>query len=231
MFTNRYTFIYSSIMVIIVASALSFAAIQLKPIQENNIRLEKMQNILKSFHISSDVKDAEKKFKKYITGAFVVNNKGDSIGGINAFEINLYFELKKEPEMRSWPVFIATKENREKAYIVPLRGKGLWGPIWGYLAVKDDFNTVEGAMLDHKGETPGLGAEINSDNFLKQFDGKKLFDESGNFKGLAVKKGKNAKYDSHIVDAISGGTITSNGVSEMLNNCLSEYKAFFLKNR
>ncbi len=111
--------------------------------------------------------------------------------------------------------------------MVPVRGKGLWGPIWGYMALESDLNTISGAVFDHKGETPGLGAEINTDWFQEPFTGKTIFDESGKFVSITVVKGGADPSDPHGVDGISGGTITSKGLEEMLADCLAGYVNHF----
>ncbi len=146
-----------------------------------------------------------------------------------AFDCNLKTQLGQAAsgsEDVLFPVFVC----RDSLYIVPLQGKGLWGPIWGYLALGKDFNTVSGATFGHKGETPGLGAEIAEDAFQQQFTGKSLFDTLGNFTSITVQKGGADKYAGgaeHAVDAISGGTMTSNGVTAMLSDCLEYYRPFF----
>lgn len=231
MFSNRYIFIYSTIMVVLVATALAFAAISLKPFQENNIRLEKMQNILAAANIASTPKNAEKLFNQYIKESFIVKANGEKTQEKNAFDIELVNELKKNPNQINLPVFVATMDDNEKLFIVPLRGKGLWGPIWGYISFKSDFNTIYGSMFDHKGETPGLGSEINTKPFQKQFENKQIFDTNDQFTSINVIKGGAGPNNIHGVDAISGGTITSNGVSKMIYDCLTLYEPFFKNQR
>ena len=120
-------------------------------------------------------------------------------------------------------------------YIIPLLGKGLWGPVYGNLALAGDFNTVTGATFGHDKETPGLGAEIELDFFENQFIGKKILDENGNFVSIQVVKGGAqmlpADQQIHGVDAISGGTITSNGVSDMLKSNLENYIGYINKHK
>jgi Na+-transporting NADH:ubiquinone oxidoreductase subunit C len=214
-------------MVIVVAAALTVVAVQLKPVQENNIRIEKMQNILASANIESDKKSVEIIYKKYITTTFVVNPAGKKVEGINAFNIDMALENKKDANKRNLPVFVCTLMNGENYYIVPLRGRGLWGPIWGYISFRKDYNTVYGAIFDHKGETPGLGAEIGTREFQKQFREKKILDDKGNFVSIRAVKGGAKTDDIHGVDAVSGGTITSNGLTSMLKDCLIEYENYF----
>ena len=124
------------------------------------------------------------------------------------------------------PLYISNIDGSEK-YIIPLRGTGLWGPIWGYISLDNDMNTVYGAVFDHKAETPGLGAEINRDFFEKPFNGKRIFDLEGDFVSIAVIKGGAKENDYHGVDGISGGTITSDGVTAMLKERLDKYLPYF----
>ena len=229
MHSNKYIIIYASVMVIIVATLLATAAMQLKPYQDKNVRIEKMQNILTSVGINSTPDDAEQKYNQYITEEIVLDKDGKVIGN-EAFTIDLASELNKPEAQRNYPLFIA-EEGGRKFYIVPMRGKGLWGPIWGYIALEEDLNTVFGANFDHKSETPGLGAEINEAAFQKQFEGKKLFDESGEFTSILVRKGGAREGAANEVDAISGGTITSDGVTNMLRNGIGNYLPYFQNQR
>ncbi len=218
-------------MVILVAAALAFTAIKLQPTQDKNVRVEKMQNILSSIGIKSTVKDAEKLFAKYIVQQISVDFKGSEVKDITPFDINLKIENKKETELRRMPVYLAKLDDGSTKTIFPLLGKGLWGPVWGYISFNDDNNTVYGAVFDHKSETPGLGAEINTEWFREPFKGKTIFDKAGKFVSIKVHKGGKgaaiAAGDSeHGVDAISGGTITSNGLEKMLLDCLAFYEAY-----
>jgi len=220
-FSNLYIFTYASVLVIIVAAILSFTAIKLKPIQNKNIEIKKKQDILSSIDIKSDVENAEELYDKFITKSFTVNSKGEEKQG-DAFNTNLKAELDKAPEKRNLPVFECNIDDGIK-YIIPVLGKGLWGPIWGYIALNDDFNTIYGATFAHKAETPGLGAEIDQKWFQEKFKGKKIFDEQKNFKSIAIVKGGASPDDIHGVDAISGGTITSKALEETINKCLENY--------
>lgn len=218
-------------MVIIVAVALTIVAVLLKPKQEYNQRVEKMQNILISVHIESTPKNAEELYNKYIIETLVVDSKGEVKQGINAFDVELQLENKKKSEERSLPVFICSNEKSQKFYIVPLRGKGLWGPIWGYASFKEDLNTIVGTQFGHKSETPGLGAEINTPNFQNQFINKTILNDDGTFISVKVVKGGASDSDIHGVDAISGGTITSKALEAMVHDCLVEYTNYFAKIR
>ncbi len=233
--SNIYTFVYASIMVVFVAALLAFTAIKLQPLQEKNIRVEKMQNILQSVGIETTVDNAEAQFKKYITKQVLVNTQGEEVKG-DAFTTNLKAQTKLKKEERVLPVFFAKMDDGKEMTIIPLTGKGLWGPIWGYLALEKDFNTIYGAVFDHKGETPGLGAEINKKWFQKPFKGKTLF-EGDKFVSITMYKGgkgaaKVAGDLKHGCDAISGGTITSKGLERMLKEeWLDNYEAFLRKNK
>lgn len=228
---NGYVFMYATVMVVAVAAILAFLATALKPFQDKNVEIEKKQNILKSVGVIADVSEAEALYEEYIKSSFVVNSKGEKIDG-DAFTTNLKVEYSKPAEKRKLPLFTAEKEGKS-FLIIPLRGKGLWGPVWGYVALEKEagnpassFNKVFGATFDHYGETPGLGAEISTQLFQDQFPGKQLFDGAGAFKSIAIIKGGAGEGNLHGVDAISGGTITSNGVSDMIRDCLLGYEAY-----
>jgi len=231
--SNKATFLFSGVMVIIIAILLSVAAISLGPYQQRNVRIEKMENILSSVSINSSPKNAEKIFSTYITEQLVLNKNGEPIESeIPAFEIDLKKEIDKaktgNKAKELFPLFVCQNEGKT-FYIIPVRGKGLWGPIWGYIALEGDMNTVYGVSFGHKSETPGLGAEIETENFQVQFKGKKIFDEDGNFVSVKVVKGGVTSENLHGVDAVSGATITSDGVTEMFKRTLNNYVPYFKK--
>ena len=223
---NSYTLGFAAIMVIIVAALLSVAFIKLKPFQDRNIELEKKQNILSSVGINVERDGAEAIYSTYIKSELVLNNKGEEVEG-SAFDVDLGKEIKKDVNTQLLPLFISEVDGATR-YIIPLRGKGLWGPIWGFIALEDDVNKVYGAVFDHEKETPGLGAEINTPMFQEPFAGKTIF-EGEVFTPIKVIKGGPKEGDMHGVDGISGGTITSNGVSDMLSERLSMYLPYFNK--
>lgn len=222
--SNVYTFIYASGMVILVAAILSVAAISLKPFQDKNIEVEKKQNILASVNIATDAKNAEEVYAEKIVNSYVVNSQGEKVEG-NAFTIDLKKERAKPVEEQLLPVFECQIDGSVK-YIMPLRGAGLWGPIWGYLSLENDMSTIYGASFDHQGETPGLGAEISTQIFQSQFKGKQIY-ENGKLVSITVAKSNESAPEAHKVDAISGGTITSKGLEKMLLDDLNAYNAFF----
>ncbi len=226
--SNSYTFIFSILMVAVVASALAFAATNLQPAQAKNVKEEKMQNILATVGIETTRDSAQALFDKYIVEQVALNSNGEEQEEINAFTIDLKKELKRPVEKQAFPLYVASVENTTY-YIVPLRGKGLWDAIWGYIALKDDVNTIKGAVFDHKGETPGLGAEITQGWFKKRFDDEKIFDSEGNFIGVSVAKGYQGgdNKDDNAVDAIAGATITGDGVTDMISERLKNYLPYF----
>jgi Na+-transporting NADH:ubiquinone oxidoreductase subunit C len=229
--SNSYIFMYSTILVVVAAAVLAVAAVGLKPFQKKNQEIEKMQQLLTAVGIENDVKNAEDLYKKYFVQELAVNKKGEVVstyenqtlkGEERPFNIELSKQLAKGDEAML-PIFICNQEGKT-VYVVPVHGKGLYDAIWGNVAIEEDLNTVRGVLFDHKGETPGLGAEITNPNFSKQFAGKQIFD-NGEVK-LAVVKGKKSD-EKFQADAVTGATNTSKGVSNMLHDCLSNYIEYF----
>ena len=225
--SNGYTFGFASAMVLVVASVLAFTASSLKDLQAENVRKEKMQNILSTIGIETDREGAEKLFNDYIVEQLALRNDGSVDETVDAFsDIELAREVKKDAETQRFPLYVASVDEATY-YIVPLRGSGLWDAIWGYIALDEDRNTIKGAVFDHKGETAGLGAEITQQWFMDRFVGEKIFDMSGDLVGIRVSKTNNdpndIDKDDHEVDAISGATITGDGVSDMIIERLQHY--------
>lgn len=227
-------------MVVVVAAVLSFAASSLKKIQAENVKIEKMSDILNSIGHGEGIDTAPDKTKyvneqyaKYITGSFAINVKGDIIEGVDAFNllINLKAEYDKPAEERLLPIFVSKNDKGENLYVIPVWGKGLWGPVWGYVALAANLDTIKGVVLDHKSETPGLGAEISTTPFEEQFTGKQILNADGSVVSVKLKKGGADDSDPYAVDAISGGTLTCRGVEDMLKNCLTDYDAYIKKQR
>lgn len=222
---NTYTILYSAVMVVVVAAILAIASVSLRPFQQENIRIDKMMQILSSVHIASTAQDAVLLYEKYITDSYVVDATGRRAEA-EAFGIDIAAEVRRDAAERRLPVFVCTLDNGDVKYILPLYGAGLWGPIWGYISVDADGQKVYGSYFAHQGETPGLGAEIGNAAFQQQFAGKRLFID-GEFKPVAVmKKGQKPLDGADYVDAISGGTITSKGVQSMIQDCLLPYEPF-----
>jgi Na+-transporting NADH:ubiquinone oxidoreductase subunit C len=212
-------------MVVLVAVLLSGASLGLKSKQESNVKQEKMQSILASVGVQVDRSEAQSAYDDVIKQVLTI--KGGSVVSEDretGFNVDMAKAIKLSNMEREAPLYVANKDG-ETFYIVPMRGKGLWGPVWGFVALESDGNTVIGATFDHKSETPGLGAEITTPMFTDQFPGKKI-SEAGEFKSISVVKAGTSSGD-YAVDGISGGTITSNGVNDMMVDCLAPYAAYF----
>lgn len=224
--SNIYTFIYSAVMVVLVAAALALTNGLLKEKHNKNVEIDKMTQILSSIKIESDKNNAEHLFNEKIRTAYILNSAGDMLNDSKqaAFEVDLSKEVSKKVIERQLPVYEAIISD-SLIYILPVYGAGLWGPIWGYVSLKEDKNTIYAASFSHSGETPGLGAEIALLSFQEPFAGKALF-KNGEFRSIAVLKSGQKSDNQDAVDAISGGTITSQGVEDMLFNSLSAYEAF-----
>lgn len=233
-FSNKYIFIYATVLVVIVAAVLSSTAVVLKPYQTKNIETEKIQNLLAAVNIEASFDEAENMYKKYFKEELAINkegaivsrydiNTGNLEGDIRPFAIDVkkHQALLKAGDDVAFPLYIYEKDG-QKGYVIPLQGAGLWGDIWGNIALASDFNTVVGVNFGHASETPGLGAEIATKGFQEPFIGKHIYDANGNFTSVPVKK--NAVDNE--VDAISGGTITSTAVSDMLYNDLNFYQNY-----
>ena len=225
--SNLYTFLFVGIMIVGIASILAYTSQTLKPMQDENVKNEKMQNILSTVGINVSREEAEESYKKYIVEELALKIDGSINENINPFsDLNLAKELKKDYEDQHFPLYVA-EINSEKYYIIELRGTGLWDAIWGYISLKSDFNTVNGVSFDHKGETAGLGAEITKDWFKESFKDEKIFNSDGELVGITVLKGNNdpnnIDKDDHEVYAISGSTITGDGVTDMIYERVNNY--------
>lgn len=237
---NSYIIIYATVMVVVVAVLLSFTALKLKSRQDDNVKMEKMGDILRSVGQGAQANEVEDKlsyineqYAKYIVNSYTVNVNGDVTEGADPFEIalNLKAEYDKPAQERNLPIFEARMDDGSTRYIIPVYGSGLWGPIWGYLALNNDFATIFGTIFGHQGETPGLGAEIATPMFEGQFSGKNIY-SGDQLVGISVLKGAGSSAGNpNAVDAISGGTITSRAVETMLKNNLADYAVYFEKMR
>ena len=192
-FTNRYMLLYSLALVAVSAVVLSVTAVTLKPREERNRQIEQQQMILKTIGLDCAKSETAQAYERHIAEA---EHDGKT-----------YYRYDCD---------------ERQGLILPLHGTGLWGPIWGYIALNKSGKVV-GAVFDHKGETPGLGGEIATDKFAKQFIGKRVIDDNGSIKPIKLKKNADKK-SPYEVDAISGGTMTSNGMNEMFENELKSFE-------
>ena len=229
--SNNYVLTFAVIITVVAAVLLAGAATLLKPMQDANRKKEKQENILSV--VGKTGENDYKQFDQLIT-SLVIDENGDVVEGVKAFDIDLAMDKRiKSKDVNhklQYPLYVF-EENGKKTYILQLAGVGLWGPIWGYLALDEDGNTIKQAVFDHKGETPGLGAEINTDAFESQFQNKLILNENNEFVSVQVTKGAKAEGEMHQVDAISGGTITSNGVSNMLKEDIQFYLTYLNKSQ
>ena len=193
--SNRHIFLYATILIIVVAVLLTVTALWLQPFQNRNEKNEKRINILTAAGISDvNAKNAALLFEKHCTSEFLLDENGNPTENEDGL-----------------PVFVIDR----KTSVIPMQGNGLWGPIWGYLAIASDGKTVVGATFGHKSETPGLGGEITTNKFQDQFAGKQIMD-NGNPVPVEF-------------DAITGATKTSNGVKEMIDSTMKKYSAYLKK--
>ena len=197
---NSYIILYSTVMVVIVAFLLAFIYQTLKPMQDVNVAVDKKKQILASLNIR-DVSDSEAE-AKYQEVVKAENTVGE---GLTLYQCEV---------------------DGNKKVVVPVRGMGLWGPIWGYVALDDDKTTIFGAYFNHESETAGLGAEIkDSRAWQDQFRGKKVYSVDGKVV-IAVKKKSDVKNPESECDAVTGATLTSDGVSLMLQESFEKYKSY-----
>ena len=228
--SNKHTYLFAAIMVITIAFVLSFTSESLKELKADNIKKEKMQNILSAVGINVSRDESEELYTQYIIEELSLTNNGDIDNAVSAFNINLALEIKKDINTQRFPLYVANVDNN-KYYIIPLRGNGLWNAIWGYMALKEDVNTIKGVSFGHQAETAGLGAEITQDWFTNSFVDEKILNDNGDFVGVYVTKTnndpENTDKNDNEVDAISGATITGDGVSDMIKERLGKYLPYF----
>lgn len=214
-------------MVIIAAFLLAFVASVLKSPQEANVANDKRGQILSSLNIRN-VNDVTDEYNKVILHDLILDANGQVIKEDGGFQVESKDITAKNPADKKLPLYVA-KVNNDTIYVVPLYGRGLWGGISGYLALKKDFDTVFGSYFTHESETAGLGARIVEEEFQEKFIGKMAFSDS-TFQKVALVLSKKIENPEHEVDAITGATLTSNGVSEMFQTSLLPYQKFFSAN-
>lgn len=226
--SNVYTIIYSIVLVVVVGVVLSVVYQALRPKQLENIANDTKKQILASARLTPEKdQSVSDLFDQHIVSSYIVDSNGNRVDNSqNPFDINVALEVKKPFDQRLLPVFECKTDNGLK-FIVPVYGAGLWGPIWGYIAFDANGDTIYGAYFGHEGETPGLGAEIEKPAFQDQFEGKNIFSSDGEFTSIAVVKTGKEPQGKAWVHAVSGGTITSQGVQKMLYESLAPYVGFF----
>ncbi len=238
--SNVYTIIYTTVIVVVVAAVLAFAAMTLKPMQTANVKADTISQILTAAQVGTKAElsamgnDAVlTKYSEQIAEAFAVNAAGDKIKdlGVSKENIELIDNFKpqdlaiKAGSDAELPVYVF----KSGVTVIPVYGAGLWGPIWGYIALQPDHQTIAGAYFDHASETPGLGAKIKDDpEFQAGFIGKKL-----NLKDPAnpfdIVKGGAPEGDDNAVDAITGATMTCNGLNKAIDVWAGAYAGYLKK--
>jgi Na+-transporting NADH:ubiquinone oxidoreductase subunit C len=256
---SGYTFGFAALMVVIVGASLAMVSMGLKPEIKKNEADKKMMDILSSIGVESERTSADGIFTNVVSDRILINAEGEVMSSMTGtvdftdksdpFNVDVQKEYKQmvskivqankndKPTLLqkvgeqpvNYPLFKCQK-NDSTFYVVPMVGTGLWGPVWGYVALLDDMKTIYGASFDHKTETPGLGAEIKEDFFEVTFKNKSIY-KDGNYVSVSVVKSGKAGDSNNAVDGITGGTITSNGVSEMLYRTLAIYDNYFKTQR
>ncbi len=229
--SNGYTIIFAVVMVVVVGSLLAFFANATKERRVNNDKVKTQIDILNAMSVEATRSNATDVFNQYIKKQYVVE-------GTEATENNEAYliDVKKEQDAakagktQRLPLFVGEKDGKT-IYIVPVRGNGLWDAIWGYVALNEDLKSINGVYFDHKGETPGLGANITEGFFTNDFKGEMIFDATGTYKAVEISKSNgdpnNEDKTDNQVDAISGATITGNGVAAMLKKGIALYLPYF----
>jgi len=212
---NVYTICYAAVMVVIVAFLLAFVSSALKPAQDANVAIDKKKQILASLNVRGiDKSEVEAKYDELIQETYVLTPDGQQIEGADAFDV----ETKEIGE--KYPIYLAKTAEGDDAYVLPLKGRGLWGGLWGYVALTLDCEKVLGAYFDHESETAGLGALIKEEKFQSQFIGRPVMAD-GKVALTVVKQG--ASEAETQVDGVTGATLTSKGVGEMVLNGIQQY--------
>jgi len=240
--SNTYVLIFTAIMTVIIGGILSFTSQVLAPAQKKSVELDTKQSILGAVMTLEEGDDALAIYSKRIKSKVVdidgnlikKNRKGNPIV---AEDVNILKNYKMEAQLREYPIYQYMNEEdstKVEAYILPLYGAGLWNAIYGYVALEKDLNTIKGVSFGHVAETPGLGARIDSKEIQVRYQGKTIFDESGNLVSVMMQKSEKkdpSLYGPHQVDGMSGATLTAKGLNNMVKNYLVYYESFIKKNK
>ncbi len=222
--SNIYTIVYASVMVIVVAFCLAFISDLLRPLQDDNVANDKRSQILAALNIRN-VENVQEEYDRVLLRDIVVDVNGNTVQESNGFQVESKEILAKNDADKRLPVYVCKVES-DTLYVIPLFGRGLWGELWGYLALKNDFRTVYGVYMSHASETAGLGARITEEQFQEKFIGKMVFNE-GDFAEVLLGVKKKVETPDSEVDAITGATLTSDGVDDMFKTSLTPYNKFF----
>lgn len=231
--SNLYVLLYAAAITVFCGGLLAFASITLKDKQDANIALEQKKNILSSVITLEEGVNVNELYNKKVK-SFVIDYEGNVKEGMTPDQVVVAAEYKKAPKDRLLPVYefrSETDPNKVEYAVMPVYGYGLWNNIWGFVAVKSDFNTIQGVKFQHAGETPGLGARIESEEIQERYKEKAIF-ENGALVSVRMQKGEGHDYsgDKHKVDGMSGATLTGKGVNNMLADYLACYEKYLKKN-
>lgn len=219
--SNAYIILYSVVMVVVVAVLLAVTSLSLQERQQANMLNEKQQQIVKALGENPETSS----YGDVVAEAVMLDKNGKAIEGKSESDIFASLsDLTASFEAGEFPIFKA----KNGCVVIPVYGAGLWGPVWGYLALESDMDTVKGIVMDHAGETPGLGAEITTSKVQDMFKGKTIF-EGNDLVSVSMRKG--GATNNHEVDAISGGTKTCDGVNAMIKSGLEGYLPFLNANK
>ncbi|GAB5418385.1 MAG: Na(+)-translocating NADH-quinone reductase subunit C [Crocinitomicaceae bacterium] len=235
--SNAYTVGFAVTLVVVVGTILATVAMAAKPFQEKNELVKKKMDILKAILPEKEAdgvtrKNATVMFEEMVNldDAVVLDMNGEVMDDVKAFDIDIRKDFRdktlKEKDKR-FPLFVSTGKDGKKSYVIPVVGKGLWGPVWGNICLDSDMRTIKGATFDHKTETPGLGAEIKQSFFIDRWVGEEVATESWEQTKFEIVKDNSGAENAGKVDGITGGTITSKGVEEMVNRGLKPYIKYF----
>ena len=224
--SNSYTIIYASVMVIIVAFLLAFVSSTLKPLQDANVAIDKKSQILASLNIRGlETSEIETKYDAVIVGDQIIKADGTVVNDGAAKDEAAFVVDSKDINENNMPLYVANVDGATK-YVIPVTGRGLWGGLWGYIALNEDCKTVFGAYMSHASETAGLGALLVEPWFQERFLGKKLFKDGSNDVALTVVKAGAVKEADFEVDGLTGATLTTNGIAAMVQEGLQKYIGF-----
>jgi Na+-transporting NADH:ubiquinone oxidoreductase subunit C len=239
--SNGYIIGFALMLTLIAGGVLTALTLKLGPIQKKEIEFERKKFILSTVFgadnmtaMANDSRTEVVDMYNSLVEGKVVNVNGDLVEGVEAGAVNIKKQYKTDLSERQLPIYIVKDKDDESkvaAYVIPVYGYGLWDNIWGYVALENDLNTISGVVMDHKGETPGLGARITEVQVQERYQGKSLFDEAGNLVSVNMMKGESGDYsnNNHAVNGMSGATITGDGVNSMMKAYFESYQEYFNK--
>ena len=235
--SNVYTIIYTTIVVVVVAAVLAVAAMAFKPMQTANIKAETLSQMMVAAGLGTMDEFQEigndnvlVRYSENISEAFTVNLDGDKVSDLKTDKDNIELVDNFKPQdvaiKNHGEATLPVYRFKSGATVIPIYGAGLWGPVWGYIALDTDFQTILGVYFDHSGETPGLGSKIKDDpEFQAQFIGKS-FDLADAANPFDIIKGGAPEGNNHAVDAISGSTMTCRGLDTGIDLWVGAYSNY-----